>query len=141
MRDPERNIPRSTVLGTLGSAVVYLLSLTAVFGILPTVELAQDTNRRPYSRAANTIVGGTWAGNLMALAVVVSGFGALNGWTMICAEMPLAAAKEGFPASRSGGSPGAGCRPSASSRPRARLGGDGDQLPRPAGPPCSPRWC
>jgi APA family basic amino acid/polyamine antiporter len=32
----------------------------------------------------------------MALAVIVSGFGALNGWTMICAEMPLAAAKDGL---------------------------------------------
>jgi hypothetical protein len=42
---------------------------------------------------ANAIFGGTWAGNVMALAVIISGFGALTGWTMICAEMPLAAAK------------------------------------------------
>jgi APA family basic amino acid/polyamine antiporter len=40
--------------------------------------------------------GGTWAGNVMALAVIISGFGALTGWTMICAEMPLAAAKDGL---------------------------------------------
>ena len=40
--------------------------------------------------------GGTWAGNVMAIAVIISGFGALNGWTMICAEMPLAAAKDGL---------------------------------------------
>jgi APA family basic amino acid/polyamine antiporter len=32
----------------------------------------------------------------VALAVIVSGIGALNGWTMICAEMPLAAAKDGL---------------------------------------------
>lgn len=32
----------------------------------------------------------------MAALVVISGFGALNGWTMICAEMPLAAAKDGM---------------------------------------------
>jgi basic amino acid/polyamine antiporter, APA family len=31
-----------------------------------------------------------------AALVVISGFGALNGWTMICAEMPLAAAKDGL---------------------------------------------
>src|SRR3954454_23477977 len=37
VRDPERNVPRATVLGTMGSAVVYLLSLTAVFGIVPTI--------------------------------------------------------------------------------------------------------
>ena len=32
----------------------------------------------------------------MAVAVIISGFGALNGWTMICAEMPLAAADDGL---------------------------------------------
>ena len=43
--------------------------------------------------------GGTWPGKVMAIIVIISGFGALNGWTMICAEMPLAAAKDGlFPA-------------------------------------------
>jgi APA family basic amino acid/polyamine antiporter len=96
VRDPERNVPRATVLGTLASAVVYLLSLTAVFGIVPTTELAKDSNSASYSVAVNTMFGGSWAGYLMAAAVVVSGFGALNGWTMICAEMPRAAAKDGL---------------------------------------------
>jgi APA family basic amino acid/polyamine antiporter len=97
VRDPERNVPRATVLGTLASAVVYLLSMVAVFGILPTSVLAEDANKASYSVAANSMVGsGHWAGDLMALAVIVSGFGALNGWTMICAEMPLAAAKDGL---------------------------------------------
>ncbi len=40
--------------------------------------------------------GGTWAGYVVAGCVIVSGLGALNGWTMICAEMPLAAAKDGL---------------------------------------------
>jgi basic amino acid/polyamine antiporter, APA family len=40
--------------------------------------------------------GGTWAGYVMAVVVIISRFGALNGWTMICAEMPLAAAKDGL---------------------------------------------
>jgi APA family basic amino acid/polyamine antiporter len=33
---------------------------------------------------------------MMAILVIVSGLGALNGWTMICAEMPLAAANDGL---------------------------------------------
>lgn len=32
----------------------------------------------------------------MAIAVIISGSGALNGWTMICAEMPLAADDDGL---------------------------------------------
>jgi basic amino acid/polyamine antiporter, APA family len=94
VRDPDRNIPRSTIFGTLATAVVYMLSLTAVFGIVATPDLQKTT--APFSDAANVIFGGTWAGYVMAVAVIISGFGALNGWTMICAEMPLAAAKDGL---------------------------------------------
>lgn len=94
VRDPDRNIPRATIFGTLATAVVYMLSLTAVFGILPNAALQSAT--APFSDAANAIFGGTWAGNVMAVAVIISGFGALNGWTMICAEMPLAAANDGL---------------------------------------------
>src|SRR3954468_20565788 len=36
VRDPERNVPKATMLGTLASAAVYLLSMVAVFGIVPT---------------------------------------------------------------------------------------------------------
>jgi basic amino acid/polyamine antiporter, APA family len=94
VRNPDRNVPRATVLGTIATAVVYMLSLIAVFGILPTSTLAKAT--APFSDAANAIFGGTWAGNVMAVAVIISGLGALNGWTMICAEMPLAAANDGL---------------------------------------------
>jgi APA family basic amino acid/polyamine antiporter len=94
VRDPDRNIPRATILGTAATAVVYMLSLTAVFGILPNATL--QTSTEPFSTAANSIFGGTWAGDVMALLVIISGIGALNGWTMICAEMPLAAANDGL---------------------------------------------
>jgi APA family basic amino acid/polyamine antiporter len=94
VRDPDRNVPRSTVLGTLACAVVYMLSLVAVFGIVPSDKL-QESNA-PFSTAVNAMFGGTWAGYVMAVVVIISGFGALNGWTMICAEMPLAAAKDGL---------------------------------------------
>jgi APA family basic amino acid/polyamine antiporter len=96
VRNPSRNVPKSTIYGTLASAGVYLLSLVAVFGILPAAVLSQDSNQASYSAAANEIAGGSWLGYLVALAVIVSGLGALNGWTMICAEMPLAAAKDGL---------------------------------------------
>jgi len=94
VRDPDRNVGRATILGTLATAVVYMLSLIAIFGIIPNATL-QSTSE-PFSTAANAIFGGTWAGDVMALLVIVSGLGALNGWTMICAEMPLAAAKDGL---------------------------------------------
>ncbi len=97
VRDPDVNVPKSTIYGTLATAAVYLLSLIAVFGSTPSSVLAES--KAPYSTAADVMAGGTWAGWAVAACVIVSGFGALNGWTMICAEMPLAAAKDGlFPA-------------------------------------------
>jgi APA family basic amino acid/polyamine antiporter len=94
VKDPDRNVPRATILGTLATAAVYMLSLTAVFGILPSSKLAEST--ASFSDAANAMFGGTWAGYVMAIGVIISGFGALVGWTMICAEMPLAAANDGL---------------------------------------------
>jgi APA family basic amino acid/polyamine antiporter len=92
--DPDRNVPKATILGTLATAVVYMLSLTAVFGIVPNTQL--QTATAPFSDAINIMFGGTGWGKVMAVFVIISGFGALNGWTMICAEMPLAAANDGL---------------------------------------------
>ncbi|MDH6514807.1 APA family basic amino acid/polyamine antiporter [Streptomyces sp. SAI-135] len=94
VRDPERNVPRATVYGTLACAVIYLLGTLAVFGTVSHGELGAST--APFTDAANNIVGGTWAGDAVAAAAVVSGIGALNGWTMLCAEMPYAAARDGL---------------------------------------------
>jgi basic amino acid/polyamine antiporter, APA family len=94
VRDPDRNIPRATIFGTLATAVVYMLSLTVMFGVVPNKQLQVAT--APFSDAVNLMFGGTWAGKVMAVVVIISGLGALNGWTMICAEMPLAAARDGL---------------------------------------------
>ena len=94
VKDPDRNVPRATILGTLATALVYVLSLVAIFGILPTQQLASES--APYSAAVDQMFGGSLWGNVMAIVVIISGLGALNGWTMICAEMPRAAAKDGL---------------------------------------------
>jgi APA family basic amino acid/polyamine antiporter len=97
VRDPGRNVPRATILGTFATAVVYVLALVAVFGILPSSTLADAS--APFSSAVNAMFGGTFWGDVIAAVVVISGFGALNGWTLITAEVPMAAARDGlFPA-------------------------------------------
>jgi basic amino acid/polyamine antiporter, APA family len=96
VRDPRRNVGRATVLGTIACAVVYLLGTAAVFGTVPHAALLGST--APFTDSANAIFGGSWAGQTVGLAAVVSGFGALVGWTLIVAEMPQAAARDGvFP--------------------------------------------
>lgn len=97
VRDPKRNVGRATVLGVLGSAVVYLLGTVSVFGAVPHDELVDS--QAPFSDAMNAMFGGTWGGTLIAAAAVVSIIGALNGWTLMSAQSPYAAARDGlFPA-------------------------------------------
>ncbi|MFI6116688.1 amino acid permease [Kitasatospora sp. NPDC051164] len=94
VREPKRNVPRATVYGTLACAAIYLLGTLAVFGTVPHAQLGSSA--APFTDAMNNIAGGHWAGNLVAAAAIVSGLGALNGWTLICAEMPMAAARDGL---------------------------------------------
>ncbi|GGO36381.1 MULTISPECIES: amino acid permease [Streptomyces] len=97
VRDPRRNVGRATVLGTLGAAVVYLLGTLAVFGTVAHDKLVAST--APFSDAVNAMFGGSWGGTAVALAALVSMVGALNGWTLLSAQTPYAAARDGlFPA-------------------------------------------
>ncbi len=96
IKNPVRNVPIATVAGTLVCAVAYVLSLIAIFGIVPSDVLTSAEGNASFSVAFVDIFGGEWAGKLMSLFAVISGIGALNGWTMVCAEMPQAAARDGL---------------------------------------------
>lgn len=96
--DPERTIPRSTLLGTGVTTLVYILATVAIMGILPISALVGSTS--PFADAANEIFGGTWGGKGIALIAMASTFGALNGWILLQGRVPLAAADDGlFPRS------------------------------------------
>src|SRR3954447_17363291 len=58
VHDPSRTIPRATVIGTLVTAIVYILSTVGVMGPLPPDALAASA--APYADAA-TIIWGPWA--------------------------------------------------------------------------------
>jgi len=93
VKDPERNIPRATVYGTLAATVVYILGTIAVMGVIPTETLANSTS--PFADAAGVMFGGSW-NKVIALVAMVSTFGALNGWILLQGRVPLAAAEDGL---------------------------------------------
>ncbi len=96
IKNPAKNVPIASIAGTLACAVAYILSLVAIFGIVPNEVLQSPEGSASFSVAFEQIFGGEWAGKMMSLFAVISGLGALNGWTMICAEMPQAAAEDGL---------------------------------------------
>ena len=93
VKDPEKNIPRATVYGTLAATVVYILGTVAVMGIIPTETLASSTS--PFADAAGEMFGGSWD-KVIAVVAMVSTFGALNGWILLQGRVPLAAAEDGL---------------------------------------------
>jgi APA family basic amino acid/polyamine antiporter len=96
VKDPERTIPRATMIGTVLATALYVLATAAIMGIIPTDQLAASAS--PFSDAAGQVFGGGWD-KVIALVAMVSTFGALNGWILLQGRVPLAAAEDGmFPA-------------------------------------------
>jgi basic amino acid/polyamine antiporter, APA family len=95
VKDPGKNVGRASLLGTGASAILYLLVSAAVMGLVP--HRALINNGAPFVNAFETIfTGGAWAGKLVAGLAVVSGIGALNGWTLVTTEVSRAAAQDGL---------------------------------------------
>lgn len=94
VRQPERNVPRATVLGTVLSAGVYLLVTAALFGIVPHDVLVESG--APFSVAFDTILGGGWSGKVVSVFAVISGFGAMIALTLNCGQVSQAAARDGL---------------------------------------------
>jgi arginine:agmatine antiporter len=94
--DPARTIPRSTMLGVGIACLLYVLGTTVVLGVVPRDQLTGSG--APFADAA-TLMWGSWAAGLVSIAVIISSFGSLNGWTLLMGQVPMAAAADGlFPA-------------------------------------------
>jgi amino acid transporter len=95
VKNPPKNVGRASVIGTGISATLYLLVSAAVMGLVSHHALLN--NGAPFVNAFQTIFPhGTWAGKLIAATAVVSGIGALNGWTLVTTECSRAPADDGL---------------------------------------------
>ncbi|MES2998148.1 MAG: amino acid permease [Pseudomonadota bacterium] len=89
--NPNRNIPRATILGVLIATAVYILSSIAVMGSMPLSQLAHSN--APYADAARLMFGPIGS-IIVAIGAVISCLGALNGWILLQGQIPLAAAED-----------------------------------------------
>src|SRR5580698_6519953 len=95
VRDPLRNVGRASLIGTGASAILYVLVTAAVFGLVPNGALRD--NGAPFVNAFQSIFPhGAWPGKFVAALAVISGIGALNGWTLIVTETSRAVANDGL---------------------------------------------
>lgn len=107
VQDPGRNIPRALVGGMLVVMTIYLVANLAYFYALPVDEVVTSNSTRyraalpVASKAAGTFLG-EYGGKLVAVAFVISAFGALNGSILSNARVPYAMARDGLFFSRVG---------------------------------------
>jgi len=95
VRDPGRTIPRATFIGTLTVAAVYICVSLIPMLLIPQGELAASS--APFADLFARFLGPA-SGQLLAVFVIVSGLGALNGWTLILGELTVSFARHGgFP--------------------------------------------
>ena len=91
IHNPEKTVPKATMYGTIISTCIYIFSTIVLFGILPTETL--QNSPAPFAEAGE-IIGGKYTGYFIAIGAIISGMGALNGWILILAQIPMAAAKD-----------------------------------------------
>ncbi|MBS1608698.1 MAG: amino acid permease [Bacteroidetes bacterium] len=96
VENPEKTIPRATIVGTLIATFIYMLGTVSIIGIIPAADLQKSVT--PFADAAATLWG-NHARYWISAGVAIAGFGALNGWILIQGQIPNAIANDKlFPA-------------------------------------------
>ena len=77
VENPKRDVPLACMFGTLGAAVIYILSTTVIQGIVPNAELAESSG--PFGLAFAKMFNPAIGQVVMALAAMAC-IGSLLGW-------------------------------------------------------------
>ena len=93
VRDPQRNLPRALIGGTLAVIAIYLLANAAYFRVLSPLEVGASP--RVAGEMMRRILGAAGAGGV-SIAAMISIFAALNGSILTGSRVPYAAARQGY---------------------------------------------
>jgi APA family basic amino acid/polyamine antiporter len=89
--EPEKNIPRASILGTVTALIVYLVAMFGVMSLLPLTDLQQSNS--PFSDAARLLMG-DYGALIITLGALFAIGGALNVTIMMCGSIMLAGARD-----------------------------------------------
>lgn len=93
VENPKKNVPIAVMAGTGIAAVIYILSTTAMQGIVPNAELAHSS--APFGLAFSMLFSPA-IGSIVSLLAVVACVGSLLGWQFTIAQVSKAAADNGM---------------------------------------------
>ncbi|MFZ5627008.1 MAG: APC family permease [Bacillota bacterium] len=92
MKNPKRDLPIAISSGLLLVMVVYLTINYAIFKVVPLTRLEQSAT--PATDAAQMLFG-TFGASIVGIGILVSIFGALNGYLLTSARVPFAMGQKG----------------------------------------------
>jgi APA family basic amino acid/polyamine antiporter len=92
IRNPQRNLPRALITGTLVVIAIYLLANLAYFYVLPASDVASSA--RVAAETMRRILG-TPGANAVSIVAMISIFAALNGSILSGSRVPFAMARDG----------------------------------------------
>jgi APA family basic amino acid/polyamine antiporter len=93
IRDPQKNLPRALIWGTLSVIAIYLLANWAYFHVLTAAEVSSTP--RVAGEMMRRILGAPGA-SAVSVAAMISIFAALNGSILTGSRVPYAAARGGY---------------------------------------------
>jgi len=99
VQNPGHTLPRATLTGTLLAALVYVAVTAVALLLIPQARLAGSA--APFVTVLDHFIGvgnGRWVGFL----ILVSGMGAVNGWTLLSGELTRTLANHGLLPARLG---------------------------------------
>lgn len=91
LKNPKKDLPRSIIVGLGTTIVVYVLINLALINIMPMGAII--TSEKPASDAAVVLLGSTGA-KIISAGILISIFGALNGYLMTGVRIPLAMSQD-----------------------------------------------
>jgi len=91
-RNPQRDLPKALVIGTILVTATYLLANLAYYAVLSPAEVAHSPR---VAATALASVFGASAGSILAAMIMVSAFGAANGMILSGPRIPYVMANDG----------------------------------------------
>ena len=93
VKDPQKNLPKALIIGTLAVVAIYLLANLAYLSVFTVEQISQS--RLVAADAAEVLVG-SWGVSFVAITVMLSTFGTLNGTLLTAPRIFFAMADDGL---------------------------------------------
>ena len=91
--NPQKNVPRAIILGTLLVAFIYFFSNLGIIGVLPQDVLSKSP--APFAEVGRIIFGFGWE-KIISIFALMACLGTLNAWVLASGHVAAEASKEGL---------------------------------------------